>query len=194
MIAYKGFNKQLRSVLGNNREETCQFQIGKTLKEESCKTAHNGFHCCENPFECLTYYAMNGQNRFFKVEAAGNIDEDGLERIACTEITILEELTPLKFAMEGMRYIIEHPDRAKWEQQHGTVSVKKDEAYAEAENCIAIARGKNPKVKGPKGSILGLIVEDKNGITNCKLFIQSEELADKWCCLTEDRKIKEAQG
>ena len=191
MIAYKGFSQYLTSVLGNGRKETSIFQPGQTLREESSKTGRSGFHCCENPFECLTYYSMNGTNRFFKVEASGDIDEDESERITCTEITLLEELTPLQLALEGMKYIVTHPDRSKWEQYHGSVTVAPEAAEAAARKNIAIARGKDPKVKGPEGSILGLIKEDENGIVACKLFVQKAELADKWCRLTEERTIRE---
>ena len=156
------------------------------------KTARNGFHCCENPFDCLTYYSFDGKNRFFRVEAAGSIDEDTSNRIACTEITLLEELSPVAFAVEGMRYMINHPDRAGWQQEHGSVKVKEGKANVAAKDCIAIARGQNPMVKGPEGSILGLIVEDMEGaIVDCKLFVQTPELADKWCTVGQDRNVME---
>ncbi len=191
MIAYKGFSKDVTSLMGNGIKEKCTFELGKTYREKESKTVRSGFHCCENPFECLSYYAFNGENRYFKVDASGDIDEDDGERIACTEITLLEELSPIKYALEGMKYMVEHQDRKKWEQNHINVVVCKDSATAEQKESIAIARGKCPKVKGPEGSILGLIVEDKYGIKNCKLFIAKKELAGKWCRLTDNRKIVE---
>jgi hypothetical protein len=59
MIAYKGFNKNIESVMGNGKKESCTFEAGKTYKEAVSKTARIGFHCCENPFDCLTYYSMD---------------------------------------------------------------------------------------------------------------------------------------
>lgn len=192
MIAFKGFTKELVSRLGDGKKENCHFRVGETKKVEKSKTVSCGFHCCENPFECLTYYNLDGKNRFFMVEAAGDIDEDASNRIACTEITLLKELTVMEFAMEGMKYIISHPDRRDWQQSHGTVNVGLSKATAPMENCIAIARGQNPMVKGPKGSILGLIVEDVSGdIIDCKLFRQTEELADKWCTINRNRRVVE---
>lgn len=76
MRAYKGFTKELISRLGNGEKETCCFTPGETKEVEASKTVSSGFHCCENPFECLAYYAFDGSNRFFIVEAAGDIDED----------------------------------------------------------------------------------------------------------------------
>lgn len=191
MIAYKGFSNNLKSVLGNGKEECCSFEIGKTMTEENCKTARNGFHCCENPFECLSYYPMNGLNRFFKVEAAGNIDEDADERIACTEITLLEELEPLQFALEGMMYMINHPHREKWRQSYSTVQVQLDSAEAKDIDHIAIARGENPMVKGPEGSILGLLRERDGVITDARLFIPGEIHSGKWIKLGKGRELEE---
>lgn len=193
MIAFKGFTDEITSILGNGKKESCTFWEGKVFREDTSKTARNGFHCCENPFECLSYYPMNGKNRFFRVEAAGDIDEDNSERIACTEITLLKELSPLKFAMEGMKYIISHPDREKWEQHHGNVMVVRDRAETGRKDGIVIVRGENPRVRGPEGSILGLIREEKGIIRDCKLFVQKAELADKWCGLSGDRTVKEVQ-
>lgn len=195
MIAYKGFSKGLRSVMGNGNKATCTFAPGITLEETASKTGNCGFHCCENPFECLSYYSLNSQNRFFKVEAEGNIDEDDCERIACTKITLLEELTPLALALEGMKYIIEHPKREAWQQSYGNVQVQADTAEAKTKDAIAIARGKNPAVKGPEGSILGIIREGKDfEIVDAKLFVQGKELADKWVGINSDRTIVEVRN
>lgn len=190
MIAYKGFTKTLWSRLGDRKEENCQFVIGETKKVESSKTARTGFHCCENPFDCVTYYDFDGENRFFRVEAAGDIDEDEQGRIACTEITLLKELSPLEFAMAGMQYMIEHPQRADWKSGKHRVKVEKDEAAAGGSGYIAIARGKEPKVKGSTGSILGLLFENEDGeIIAAKLFVCSKEQAGKWLTMDGERKV-----
>ena len=190
MKAYKGFNSELTSRYGDGKAKNCVFKPGETKKVDESKTARNGFHCCENPFECLRWYPLGNGNRHFIVEAAGDIDEDERERIACTKITLVKELSMKEFALEGMKYIIEHPERANWQQSHGTVVVKQDEAEAKDQKSIAIARGTNPKVKGPEGSILGLIVEDDQGIKNAKLLICTGATADKWLGLTEEREVE----
>ena len=187
MIAYKGFAPDIRSVMGNDIKEKCSFSEGVTMEETESKTRKSGYHCCENPFECLAYYAFDGKNRFFKVDAGGDIDEDEQERIACTKITLLEELTPMRFALEGMKYMVMHMDREKWQQNHGTVIVKPEEAEAREAGNIAIARGKNPRVKGKSGSILGLLKEDERGwAAQAKIFTVKEEFADKWIRLDPD--------
>lgn len=161
MIAFKGFTKDLRSVYGNGEKETCNFLPGETKTVSGAKTGRGGFHCTENPFDCLQWYRL-GNSRIWKVEAAGNIDEGEDCRIACTRITLLEELDMLHLAYEGMKYMIAHPRRPYWQQDRGLLKVEKDTATAVA-GGIAIARGRQPQASGPKGSILGILVEDEHG-------------------------------
>ena len=191
MRAYKGFNKNLTSIMGDGNKKNCVFVPGETKEVDKSKTARSGFHCCENPFECLRYYSLDGENRFFIVEAAGDIDEDDLGRIACTRITLVEEMTPLRFTMEGMKYIIEHPKRDRWEysQFGGKVAIGKAEAVYEGH--IAIARGEHPMVRGKAGSILGLLLERDGKIVSCKLFVAGKEQAGKWYTVDEERKLLE---
>ena len=191
MIAFKGFDGRdgsLTSIHGNGIREKCTFEPGKTYTEEKSKTAREGFHCCENPFECLAYYPLNGRNRYFRVEAAGDIDEDSGERIACTQITLLEELSPSGIAYYGMRYMVEHPDRENWRQDHLSVQVKEERAEADSPGHIAVARGRSPRVRGVAGSILGLVEEDEQGIRYVKLLSLDikKELAGKWLGFDEE--------
>lgn len=188
MIAYKGFTKDLTATRGNG---VYQFTIGKTAQEACSKTVRSGFHCCENPLECTGYYGLDGENRFFRVEAAGDINEDGREKIACTKLTLIKELTPAELAYEGMKYMIEHPLRKDWKRASGFVIVAKEKAEAKGENNIAIARGEDPSVKGKPGSILGLIVETKQGeIKVAKLFRSTK---DAWMKLTEEGELEEVE-
>lgn len=200
MKAYKGFNKKLTSRLGDGKEENCVFKPGETKEVAESKTIRSGFHCCENPFECLAYYGLGEDNRYFIVEAAGDIDEDDGERIACTKITLVEEMSILKLAMEGMDYIINHPDREKWQQAHRHCTVAAGKAEADAPGAIAIARGINPMVKGPAGSILGLLKEttyspsyqkkESTVITDCKLLKVAPEQQNKWLTINQNRELE----
>ena len=69
VIAYKGFHKGL----------TCmgyQFVMGKNVTEKAnCR--ENGFHCAENPLDCLNYYPDIGNSEYCIVAAGGDLDEDG---------------------------------------------------------------------------------------------------------------------
>lgn len=188
MIAYKGFTKGLAARLGRDY----QFKPGETVTEKSSKTVRSGFHCCENPFECLDYYPLQSGNRYWQVEAAGSIDEDENERIACTELTLIRELSIKELAGYGMAYIIQHPRRDKWRKQGIGIQVDKNKAEATCRDSIAIARGKNPKVRGVEGAILGLILESKSGeIVSAKLFTADRQQAGKWYTIDTDRNLQE---
>lgn len=191
MIAYKGFTKNLTARLGKG---IYQFKPGETAIEEHSKTANSGFHCCENPFECLGYYGLKTGDQFWQVEASGSIDEDENERIACTEITLIKKLTVKEFAGYGMAYIVQHPMRDKWEQERNGLVVAKESAEADERESIAIARGKHPKVKGVEGAILGLILEQKKGeIISARLFVPDRQQAGKWYTIDGNRNLQEVQ-
>lgn len=162
MIAFKGVGQDNANRLGQGK---IVYRVGETYVTEKSKTVNSGFHCCENPFECLGYYDIE-TDKFLMVEAGGSIDEDGDERIACTELKVLEELTTAKFAYEGLRYMLMHPERAKWEQKRSGVEVAKNRAKAKV---IAIARGKNPKAAAEQGGYIGFLVETAGRITQCGL-------------------------
>lgn len=190
MIAYKGFTKDLTATMGKG---IYHFKPGKTYRTEKSKTVRTGFHCCENPFECLFYYPINGENRFFMVEAGGSIDEDDGERIACTEITLLKELSLKELAGHGMMYMVRHPLRKNWKQRKRGVEVTDAETETARENEIVIVRGTHPVVSGEKDSILGLILEPEPGnIKAAKLFVPGEDAkANTRYTLTEDRTLLE---
>lgn len=193
MRAYKGFTKDLTATMGRG---VYQFEMGRVAVTEKSKTASSGFHCCENPFECLGYYPLGSDNRFFLVEAAGDINEDEYERIACTELMLVKELTLKELAGHGMMYMIKHPMRTGWKQARTHLTVTDTDSYAENTEDIVIVRSAYPKVKGVKGSILGLIVESVPGvITGAKLFNVDENVkVNTWYTLdVEDRKLIEVQ-
>lgn len=190
MIAYKGFTKDITAIMGNG---TYQFQPGETVKTETSKTMRTGFHCCENPFECLAYYPLGGANRYFQVEISGSIDEDEGERIACTEMTLLKELSLKEFAGYGMMYMVQHPLRTGWKQKRKCIEVT-DEVVDNAQaGEIVIVRGHKPMVKGAAGSILGLILEPTPGqILAAKVFESGRDAkADTLYTLDADRKLRE---
>ncbi len=185
MRAYKGFTEGIKSVMGNGVAEKCTFHPGQAKEEAKSKTARSGFHCCEYVMDCMGYYPMNGKNRFFVVEAEGDIDEDEHNRIACTKITLVRELDAAGIALEAMVYMIEHPDRSGWECDRVGVQVRREQAKADAPGHIAIARGRDPQVIGRCGSIVALLKEEDGMIEAAKLFRVTEGLAGKWLGLTE---------
>lgn len=188
MMAFKGFTVDLRSVMGDGKKKTCCFVPGETKKVERSKTANSGFHCCEYPPDCLRYYSWE-KGRFFRVEAAGDIDEDEGERIAATEITLVEELDARKFAYYIMRYIAMYPRRKNWITNMTGVSIQPDKAKVSEAGHIAIARGSSPRVRGTEGSVVGLIVEKDEEIKNMKMLVVTSKYADKWLYINKNRQL-----
>ena len=188
MMAFKGLTKDLVASMGTGQKV---LEPGVTYREEKSKTASCGWHCTENPFECLDYFPL-GENRHFRVEAGGSIDEDEQNRISCTEITLLEELTVRKLAGYGMMYMVQHPMRQGWQQARHRVRVLENTVEAEGPGCIAIARGPRPEVKGSEGAVLGLILEPEPGwIAAAKLFTADGQQAGKWWTIDEERNLIE---
>lgn len=192
MIAFKGFNKDLQCTLGKG---IYQYKPGATVKEDRSKTADSGFHCAEYVLDCLAWYPLDGKNRYFKVEAAGSVDEtDGDSKIACTEMTLLEELSAVGIAGEAIIYMARHPKR-EWEHSSRNVAVKRDRAECESGFGIAVARGRKPLVRGKEGAVIGLVKEDSRGnVRAAALHVAGKDgiKADTWYTI-EGRMVKEVR-
>lgn len=145
MIAYKGFEPGLIC-------RGYQFKEGMN-KTEKANCRMNGFHCAENPLDCLTYYSDMEQAEYYIVNAGGDMDEDGSDtKIACTELTVLKKLTKKDFFLHSLIFMAAHPLR-KW-----SCHVKKDKA--KASGGYAVVRGIDPVASGGKGDILAFAKED----------------------------------
>lgn len=145
MLAYKGFNKGLRCL-------DYQFTMGLNVTEKAnCR--QNGFHCAENPLDCLIYYPDVQNSEYYLVEAGGDLDEDGIDsKISCTELTILRKLDLYHLIMHGIAFMHDHPF-LPWSNV-----VKKDRGIAH--DGYAVIRGSDPMANGSQGDILGLIKEN----------------------------------
>lgn len=152
MKAYKGFRKDLTCTMGKG---AYQFEIDKWHKEKKAQCCNTGFHCTDNPLDVLCYY-RNDDDRYFIVEAAGDIHEDDVNsRIACTEIRLVKEITKSQLIIAGLIFMKEHPKRKN------SSIVAKDKGATSSD--YVIVRGKNPKAAGRIGSILYLVKEGADG-------------------------------
>ena len=99
MIAYKGFEKDL----------VCrgyQFTKDKVHETDQANCRENGFHCAENPLDCLCYYRDWKNSVYYLVEASGDLDEDGADtKISCTRLRLLKELDFKRFLLHGVAYM-----------------------------------------------------------------------------------------
>ncbi len=140
MIAYKGFETDL-SCRGY------QFVMGMNITDKA-NCAENGFHCAENPLDCLNYYGCVSKSIYCIVDTGGDVDEDGNDsKISCTELNIIKQISLEELLLHGLAYMVDHPKRELSSQ------VKEDKA--QANNGYAVVRGFDPVVKGSKvGDIL----------------------------------------
>lgn len=175
MIAYKGFDKDLTCTSGGNR---FQYKLDEWNEEPEANCRQNGFHCAENPLDCLTYYPNWNAAVYYLVLIDGDINEDGIDsKISCTKMKLVEELSLDRYVAHALKYIVEHPFR------ENSNNVSTDMAEVRVNN-FAIARGKNPLVKGKIGDILGFVQEELEGsnITEIGMYIVdgNEIMPDTW--------------
>ncbi len=149
MIAYKGFDVGLKC-------RGYQFSSDKVNVTDKANCVKNGFHCAEDPLDCLTYYSDWNNAEYWVVKAYGDIDEDDRDsKISCTHIELIRRMTIKDFVAEALKYIYSHPKR------ENSVYVYKNEAAAE--RLFAISRGLNPIAAGKKGTVLGFAKENGYG-------------------------------
>ncbi len=192
MMVFKATNKDMTCTLGAGE---FSYQIGVPAWAPGSLCGRNGLHACEYVLDCARYYSLGDGNRFFLAEAEGDIAEDGTDtRIACTRLTLIKELSHREVAGHAMLYMVHHPKREGWEKKQAMVETAPDRAQAQMPEGIAIARGRNPRVRGAEGSHLGLIKEERGKITYARLFTvgQAGIRPDTWYTLERDR-IKEAE-
>ena len=148
MIAYKGFDPSL----------VCrgyQFVMGLNVTEQAnCRA--NGFHCAEDPLDCLSYYPNMKRSEYYLVNAGGDVDEDDNDsKIACTHLSSLKKLGREEFFLHALAYMVDHPGR-EWNR-----NVQK--GSGRANNGFAIVRGADPVASGKKGDILAFAKESPDG-------------------------------
>lgn len=159
MIAYKGFKRDL-TCLGY------QFLKDQVNVTDEANCTRNGFHCAENPLDCLSYYGDWKNSVYYVVKAEGDLDEDGVDsKISCTRMTLLKELSMEELLLHALAYMVRHPER----DSHSCVQTER----GTVRNGFAVVRGKSPRVSGKMGDILALAKEfpDSRKIEEAALFV-----------------------
>lgn len=107
ILAVKGFAPNLKATHGVSE---FTYKPGLNVCEKS-KAQSYGFHCAENPFDCLKFYKWDGINEFWAVSADGDIDESGDDsKISCTKMTLIRKIYEVEFLMLFVRYCMRHPN------------------------------------------------------------------------------------
>ena len=167
ITAYKAFRS----------DWTCrgyQYEVGKIYEHDGKVSAcDSGFHACENPFDCWSYYDLTDA-KFARVTQGGDISRHGDDtKIASGKITIEAELTLPEFIKVGVDWII---DKTKGENEssgyyarigssgyyaqigssgdRARIGSSGDRARIEAKgkNSVVASAGVNARVKGAAGT------------------------------------------
>ena len=112
MEGIRGFNKNMCATLGKG---VYQYATSGTYIEPECKASCNGFHFVEYAPDCLGYYGLGKGNRYFLINAGGDINEEQGQVCSCTEMTLLKELNMEQFVIKTMEYMVRNP-RMDWER------------------------------------------------------------------------------
>ena len=108
-IAYKAFRPDLSCQAGGS---TYQYQLQKWNEIKEAKCRETGFHCAEDPLDCLSYYPVWEQAVYYMVAADGDIDEDACDsKIACTRLRLLKKMTKEAYIYVALVYMVQHPTR-----------------------------------------------------------------------------------
>ena len=85
-IGYKAMSKDMKC-------RDFQFELGKIYKiDGGLKLCSNGFHFCKQGVDVLVYYSNYLNQRYFEVEAYGEILTDGNKSV-CSQIKIIKEVS-----------------------------------------------------------------------------------------------------
>ena len=68
MKVFKGFTKDLTAIYGDG---VLHYEVGKKYKEEQSKTRRTGFHSAEYILDCMNWYGLERDNRFFYAKQKG---------------------------------------------------------------------------------------------------------------------------
>ena len=168
MMVFKATRSDMTCTMGRG---VFQYQLGVPAVADNSRCGSTGLHACEYVLDCTGYYDLGNGNRFFLAEAGGDIAEDGENtRIACTELTLIQELTNRAIAAQAVLFMVRHPKRDGWKKNGNLLEVAENQAEAHQSDGIAIARGRKPMARGPNGAHLGLVLEEDGEITDARIL------------------------
>lgn len=160
---YKGFNKDM----------TCrgfQYEEGKEYETDKAEACETGFHACEYPLDCFSYYSPN-ESVFHEVEQDGKISRKSNSddtKLASTKIKIGAKLNIAGLVKAAIEYTSSRTKKeADSKSDYGASSATgncgassatgyKGASSAEDKDSIAVAWGYHGKAKGVIGSYLVL--------------------------------------
>ncbi len=210
--AYKGFNKDM----------TCrgfQYEEGKEYETDKVEVCETGFHACEYPLDCFSYYSPN-VSVYHEVEQDGEISRsDGDSKVASSKIKIGALINIAGIVKAAIEYTTKRTNKENdatgdkgassatgnygassatgnygASSATGYCSASSATGYcsvssAECENSIAVAWGYHGKAKGVIGSYL--VLADWEGDENNYWTPELWSLKGAKMVRVDGKKIKE---
>lgn len=172
MKAYKRFNKDM----------TCkgfQYEEGKTYETDHAALCSAGFHACENPLDCSSYYSP-AESVIREVELE-DVSPDRKEdsKVVAKKITIGAQLDVMGLCKAHFKYVNsnctvkkdgENQNRvAVSAGNYGSAAAEENGSAAAGKNGIACVRG--GKVRGGIGCLLAIAETNKYGYATGKYAV-----------------------
>ena len=164
-------SEAIKSYKGFNKDMTCrgfQYEEGKEYEESNALVCENGFHACEYPLDCLSYYSPS-ESVYHEVEQSGKLSKKSDDtKVASTKIKIGAKLSIAGLVEAAIEYTKERvKPEADSDDYKGASSATgkcgassatgyKGASSVESPNSVAVAWGYKGKAKGVKGSFLVL--------------------------------------
>ena len=170
MRMFKGFTKDMKC-------RDFQYEEGKTYEEPEAKLCDKGFHACEDPIDCLSYYPP-AVSKFHEVdldEVSEERSSEDSKRVG-RRITIGAEINFMNIAKAHIQYVNEKVIEAVEKGNAEAISVgdyqKATVGYSgvanagysgvavsrgsskSGKNGISVVRGNDVKAKGELGALL----------------------------------------
>lgn len=136
--------------------------IGEVNVTDAANCARNGWHCAEDPADCLRYYPDFQNSVYTIVNVGGDVDEDSVDsKISCTELTILRVLEPVDYLLHILMYMAKHPKKECFAVKRGR---------GKACNGYVVVRGRQPFAMGKDGDILAMAREENGRIEQIAVY------------------------
>ena len=128
---------QITTYKGFQQDMTCrgfQFELDKTFEHEgTVKACSSGFHSCEYPLDCFSYYPP-ASSRYAEAVARGTIsrEDGGDSKIASATITIKAELSVHQLVTRAIEWIWSRVDKSLEQTNTGDYSAASNTGYQSA--------------------------------------------------------------
>lgn len=148
MKTYKGFNKDLRC-------RGFQYEVGNEYETDQAEVCKTGFHACENPLDCFSYYPP-GQSVFHEVEQDGEISRsDNDSKIASTRIKIGAKISVQEIISATFDFVKKRTSSRKRRGDCSAVEAGYESAV-EAGDCSVVYAGDGSKVCAGLHSVIAI--------------------------------------